>query len=212
MRASIVPISPELCLVDPELAAWARAQLPDPVLDEQPVAEPRAPDPLLRPPRPAPPPARLSLPPRPRRSRRPVATALVACVIVAGGAALFPAAAEQRLSPVALHAPVEAQPLPLLAVPDACGDSYVFAKEVLEETGFGWRIAGTGHGYASDIVVGERPPPGTRVFDTGAPTIELVLAPDPRYTETGSPDPAAPYPGTELRVAAPARVAGGCAG
>lgn len=88
----------------------------------------------------------------------------------------------------------------LLLVPDVRRQAYVFAKTSLEESGFAWRVGGSVRGYSANLVVSQSPAPGTRVVDTGAPTIVLTLAVNPRYGQDGLPEDASPYPGTEVRL------------
>lgn len=88
-------------------------------------------------------------------------------------------------------------PEPLLA-PDVTGLPYVFAKGVLEDAGFAWRVEGGVEGYAVNVVAEQSVEPGTEVVDTGAPTILLHLRANPDQGESGLPDNASPYPGTEL--------------
>ena len=47
---------------------------------------------------------------------------------------------------------------------------------MVEDAGFGWKVRGSVHGYPTNLVVSQSPKPGTRVVDTGAPTITLHLA------------------------------------
>lgn len=103
-------------------------------------------------------------------------------------------------------APVKREPL---VVPDVRGKPYVFAKGILDDAGFAWRVS-TKNGYATNVVSSQTPAPGTRVVDTGAPL--LVIALQGTKGEAGSPENAAPYESTLLRlvsgrrIAAPARV------
>jgi len=92
-----------------------------------------------------------------------------------------------------------------LVVPSVSGQAYVFAKGILEDSGFAWRVAGAVHGYSSNRVVTQSPAAGTRVVDTGAPTIVLRLVRGP-YAELGRPVDAAPYRGTAVRLAGLASV------
>ena len=83
-------------------------------------------------------------------------------------------AAETRSGPaVAAAAPSTAKPI--LLVPDVRGQAYVFAKSTLEDGGFAWRVTGSVQGYAANLVTSQSPAPGSRVYDTGAPTITLGL-------------------------------------
>jgi hypothetical protein len=96
---------------------------------------------------------------------------------------------------------------PELVVPDVRRQAYVFAKGTLEEAGFAWRVRGPVKGYAANTVVAQSPAPGTRVVDTGAPTIALTLARNPRYAQKGTPENASPFAGTVARqVGVPVRV------
>jgi hypothetical protein len=94
-----------------------------------------------------------------------------------------------------------------LVVPDVRGQAYVFAKGTLEDAGFAWRVRGAVQGYAANSVATQDPAPGTRVVDTGAPLIFLVLKRNTSYRQQGTPENQSPYAATELRfVDAPAPV------
>jgi hypothetical protein len=108
-------------------------------------------------------------------------------------------AAETRSIPSANPATESAAPK-ILLVPDVRGQAYVFAKSTLEEGGFAWRVAGGARGYAANTVSGQSPAPGTRVYDTGAPTVALVLRVNSRYPQSGEPEDAAPFAGTPVRL------------
>jgi hypothetical protein len=54
------------------------------------------------------------------------------------------------------------------------------------------------HGYAANKVARQSPPAGTRVRDTGAPTISVTLK-RTAYAENGSPEDVSPYVGTSLQ-------------
>jgi PASTA domain len=64
----------------------------------------------------------------------------------------------------------------VMTVPDVRHQMFVFASGTLEDGGFGWKVRGSVGGYPANIVVSQRPQPGTHVLDTGAPTITLWLA------------------------------------
>lgn len=87
-----------------------------------------------------------------------------------------------------------------LRVPDVRGKAYIFAKGMLEEKGFAWRVTGSVAGFAANEVVSQRPAPGTRVVDTGAPTVKLELRKSRRYAEAGAPENAAPFAGTAIKL------------
>jgi len=109
----------------------------------------------------------------------------------------FSFASDQRLPAptVKLRAPAR----PPLVVPDVRGQAYVFAKGILEDAGFAWRVP-AGNGFAANNVVGQSLAPGMRVRDTGAPLVTLTLARNQAYPERGSPDNRAPYRGTKVRL------------
>jgi hypothetical protein len=86
-----------------------------------------------------------------------------------------------------------------LVVPDVRKQAYVFAEGTLGDAGFGWRVEGAVKGYAANTVVGQSPAPGTRVIDTGAPTIVLHLAKTGK--QAGDPQQVSSRPGTKLRLA-----------
>jgi hypothetical protein len=85
-----------------------------------------------------------------------------------------------------------------LVVPDVRRQAYVFAKGLLEDGGFAWRVEGRVQGYAANTVVAQRPAPGTEVVDTGLPEVVLTLERNPDYAERGLPENASPHEGTEL--------------
>jgi outer membrane biosynthesis protein TonB len=89
----------------------------------------------------------------------------------------------------------------LLVVPDVRGQAYVFAKGILEDGGFAWRVEGKVEGYAANTVADQTPVAGTRVVDTGAPTIILQLRRNPGYAQEGTPENAAPFTGSAIRLA-----------
>jgi hypothetical protein len=89
---------------------------------------------------------------------------------------------------------------PELTVPSVTGQAYVFAKGILEDGGFAWRVSGSVRGYASNRVMAQTPAAGTRVVDTGAPMIVLRLVKGP-YAEQGRPADASSYLGTKIKLA-----------
>jgi hypothetical protein len=93
-----------------------------------------------------------------------------------------------------------AAPKPTLIVPDVRTQAYVFAKGILADGGFAWRVVGSVRGYATNLVASQSPAPGVRIADTGAPTIELRLTRG-RYAQSGIPEDSAPYVGTAARLA-----------
>ena len=87
-----------------------------------------------------------------------------------------------------------------LVVPSVSGQAYVFAKGILEDSGFAWRVVGSVRGYSSNRVITQSPAAGTRVVDTGAPTVIVRLVRGP-YDQLGRPVDVSPYRGTAIRLA-----------
>jgi hypothetical protein len=95
----------------------------------------------------------------------------------------------------------------ILSVPDVRGKPYVFAEGMLEERGFAWHVKGDVPGFAANAVASQSPAPGTRVVDTGAPTVALQLRANSAYAQVGVPEAAAPFAGTAIRFPKPATTA-----
>src|SRR5262245_27761288 len=125
-------------------------------------------------------------------------------LLVAGGTLTLAAdrVAPQRPTLV----PVSAGPKTLV-VPQVTGQAYVFAKGILQDGGFAWRVLGPVKGFAGNTVIAQEPAAGSAVLDTGAPTITLTLRRNSAYAERGRPDNEAPYGGTAVMLPAPARPA-----
>jgi beta-lactam-binding protein with PASTA domain len=121
---------------------------------------------------------------------------IVGAVLLLASATLAVGAAK-RLTAVPNGAPA-AVPVATLVVPDVTGQAFVFAKGTLEDTGFAWRVVGRVHGYAANKVAGQTPAAGTRLRDTGAPTITVTLA-RTGYAEQGEPEDVSPYLGTAVK-------------
>src|ERR1041385_3604186 len=123
---------------------------------------------------------------------------LVALVWVLGTAA-FTLAAERKLVGNS-HPPAGASTVqnPDLTVPSVTGQAFVFAKGLLEDAGFAWRVVGSVHGYAGNQVIAQSPAAGTRVVDTGAPTIVLNLVRG-KYAENGVPEATPSYTATAIK-------------
>jgi len=121
---------------------------------------------------------------------------IVGVVLVLASATLAVGAAKRLTAvPQGAPPPVEA---PTLVVPDLAGQAFVFAKGTLEDDGFAWQVVGSVHGYAANKVASQSPLAGTRVRDTGAPTIIVKLARTP-YAEKGEPEDVSPYVGTPVQ-------------
>jgi len=122
--------------------------------------------------------------------------AIVGVVLLLASATLAVGAAK-RLTAVPQGAPAPVAAVTLV-VPDLSGQAFVFAKGTLEDTGFAWQVIGSVHGYAANKVARQSPPAGTRVRDTGAPTISVTLKRTP-YPQKGSPEDVSPYVGTSVQ-------------
>jgi hypothetical protein len=117
------------------------------------------------------------------------------------GTATLTFAANSQLQSPSTPAPPAVSAPSVLVVPDVRRQAFVFAKGTLEDSGFSWKVSGSVQGYAANIVAGQFPAPGTRVVDTGSPTIQVTLAANSRYKQQGSPENAAPYPGSAIKIA-----------
>ena len=109
-------------------------------------------------------------------------------------------AAEKRITSPKPHVPEASAAPRVIVVPDVTGQAYVFAKGMLEDAGFAWRVVGPVKGFAANLVAAETPAPGTRVVDTGAPTITIRLTRG-HYPQKGEADDHASYAGTRIRLA-----------
>jgi hypothetical protein len=125
--------------------------------------------------------------------------AVVVVLVWVLGTAAFTYAADTQLSPSTRASAKPAQ-APVMVVPSVTGQAYVFAKGTLEDAGFAWRVGGSVHGYAANTVIGQLPAAGTRVVDTGAPTILLRLVRGP-YGENGVAEDSSSYHGTRIQLA-----------
>jgi hypothetical protein len=130
---------------------------------------------------------------------------LVAVVWILGTAAFTFAADSTIVGPSPSSTPAQPAQARELVVPSVVGQAYVFSKGILEDAGFAWQVKGSVHGYSSNRVLTQSPAPGTRVVDTGAPTVTLRLVRGP-YSQLGTPADSAPYHGTAIRLAGLAAV------
>ena len=130
---------------------------------------------------------------------RSLVLAVLLVVLLLLATATFTYAAQQRIAASKPPVPAKAVPPPVLVVPNVSRQAYVFAKGTLQDAGFAWRVEGAVRGFAANTVAEQRPAPGTRVVDTGAPLVVLRLVPNRHYAQTGEPEDASPYPGTEIR-------------
>jgi hypothetical protein len=132
--------------------------------------------------------------------------AIVGVVLLLASATLAVGAAK-RMAAVPQGAPAPV-PVATVVVPDVTGQAFVFAKGTLEDTGLAWKVVGNVHGYAVNKVAKQTPGAGTKLKDTGAPTITVTLE-RTAYPEKGEPEDVSPYRGTVpetigLRAVAPA--------
>jgi len=124
---------------------------------------------------------------------------VVALAWVLGTAAFtFAADKTQLIGSTPKPNPAAAQ-APELTVPSVTGQAFVFAKGMLEDSGFAWRVTGPVHGYAGNQVIAQSPAAGTRVVDTGAPTVVLNLVRG-KYAENGVPEDTPSYTGTAIKL------------
>ena len=114
------------------------------------------------------------------------------------GAATYTLAADTV--PIAKHEKqTEAAAKPhVLTVPDVRKKAYVFAKGILQDAGFAWRVEGTVKGFSANTVTVQQPAPGTKVIDNGAPVVVLSLSRNTTYGESGLPENSAPYKATRI--------------
>src|SRR5712691_11961302 len=122
--------------------------------------------------------------------------AVVGAVLLLASATLAVGAAK-RLTAVPKGAPAPV-PAATMVVPDVTGQAFVFAKGTLEDTGFALHVVSGVHGYAANKVSNQTPAAGTRVKDTGAPTITVTLE-RTAYPEKGEPEDVSPYVGTSIQ-------------
>lgn len=122
--------------------------------------------------------------------------AVIGAVLLLASATLAVGAAK-RMAAVPQGAPAPV-PIATVVVPDVTGQAFVFAKGTLEDTGLAWKVVGTVHGYAANKVAKQTPAAGTKLKDTGAPTITVTLE-RTAYPEQGEPEDVSPYFGTSVQ-------------
>ncbi|HXV58070.1 MAG TPA: PASTA domain-containing protein [Gaiellaceae bacterium] len=128
-----------------------------------------------------------------------LAPRLIALVVIwLLAAASWTLAAGGPQAPTAAPAAEDAGKPEVLVVPDVRRQAYVFAKGILQDAGFAWRVRGDVGGYAANTVVSQVPAPGVRVVDNGAPTVALRLQRSAEYDERGVPENESPYDGTSV--------------
>jgi hypothetical protein len=122
--------------------------------------------------------------------------AIVGIVLLLASATLAVGAAK-RMAAVPQGAPPPVT-TPTVTVPDIDGQAFVFAKGTLEDAGLAWKVVGSVHGYAANKVAKQSPAAGTKLKDTGAPTITVTLE-RTSYPEQGEPEDVSPYFGTSVQ-------------
>jgi hypothetical protein len=128
--------------------------------------------------------------------RLPVLLPVAAVLALSAAAVTF---AAQGGAPVPAPAATAAEPVRKeIVVPDVRRQAYVFAKGILEEGGFAWKVQGGVEGFAANTVLSQHPLPGTKILDTGTPLITLTLARNAKYKQQGAPENASAYPGTAV--------------
>ena len=119
--------------------------------------------------------------------------------VLATGTITF--AATKRIQAGIAAKPKAAAPAerPPLVVPDVRGKPYVFAKGILDDAGFAWRVT-TANGFATNTVSSQTPAPGTRVVDNGAPLMALALQTPSGQKQRGSAENESPFESTPLKL------------
>ena len=137
-------------------------------------------------------------------ARAPRLAVLVVVALLATAGLTF--AASSTLTAQPTTPPETTSELPPLVVPDVRHQAYVFAKGMLEQGGFAWRVEGSVHGYSANLVASQTPAPGSKLVANGAPTIVLRLQRNAGYAQQGTPEDKSPYagvPGPQVRRRAP---------
>jgi PASTA domain len=121
---------------------------------------------------------------------------LVVIWLLAAASYTFAAGSQQPAPTTTAEAP-PAKP-DVLRIPDVRGQPYVFAKGILQDAGFAWRVEGSVKGYSANTVALQNPAPGVRVIDNGAPAVVVRLERNPDYAEHGLPENSAPFKATNV--------------
>ena len=130
-------------------------------------------------------------------ARAPRLAVLVAVALLATAGLTF--AATSTLTAPTAATPESTSELPPLVVPDVRNQAYVFAKGMLEQGGFAWRVEGAVRGYSANLVAAQTPAPGSKLAAGGAPTIVLRLQRNAGYAQEGTPEDKSPYAGVPAR-------------
>lgn len=130
-------------------------------------------------------------------ARGPRLAVLVAVALLTTAGLTFAASSTLSASPTT--PPETTSELPPLVVPDVRHQAYVFAKGMLEQGGFAWRVEGSVRGYSANLVAAQTPAPGTKLSAGGAPTVVLRLQRNAGYAQQGTPEDKSPYAGVPAR-------------
>jgi hypothetical protein len=122
---------------------------------------------------------------------------LVVIWLLAAASFTFAAGSKQPANGQVSAKPASKKPK-VLIVPDVRRQAYVFAKGILQDGGFAWRVDGVVRGFAPNTVVVQKPAPGARVVDNGSPTVALRLVRNEAYEENGLPEDHSPFAGTNV--------------
>ena len=127
-----------------------------------------------------------------------VRLAALAVVALLSTAAISFAASGGTTPPAAPAAASTPAAKPLIRVPDVQGKVFVFAKGMLEDGGFAWKVTGSVQGYSANTVSAQSPAAGTKVVDNGMPTVHLTLVRNTHYPQKGDPENTSPYAGSRV--------------
>jgi hypothetical protein len=123
--------------------------------------------------------------------------AILAAVALLSTAAIAVAASGGNGTPAPAAAPTPAAK-PMIRVPDVQGKVFVFAKGMLEDAGFAWKVTGSVKGYSANTVATQYPAAGTKVVDNGMPTVRVSLSKNSNYPQKGNPEDVSPYTGSRI--------------
>ena len=133
--------------------------------------------------------------------------AVVPLALLAASVTLAFGAPQAEAPPPASLAAAPVPAVPIVVVPDLRWQAYVFARGILLDKSFAWTVDGAVQGYPANIVARQTPRPGTRLVNTGAPTIHFVLRVNPHAPELGNPMSGSTYSGTTVVTPAALRTA-----
>jgi hypothetical protein len=126
--------------------------------------------------------------------------ALVLVALAATAGITYAAGSQLGSAPAVPTTATTPAPQPLV-VPDVRNQAFVFAKGTLEDAGFAWRVSGSVHGYAANVVVSQSPAAGTRVVNDGSPLVTVTLRRNGTYKQTGEAADVSPYPAAAVHPA-----------